>query len=236
LGKDLVDWVIARRISGDFTFDSYFTNADLLHHIHDHGRAYVGDLKANRTVSVEGQDWKVSEWITSRLKPLARTKFTVGGVTQWYFTKVIRLPKVAHPVRILVLWAEQWAERPRKILITNRIYWEAHRILKGYRRRWTGTETFHRDGKQHLGMGDCQLRTGAGQTRHMHLVVLAYTALMRQLRHDRAQEWAHMRLTTIGEACRQMARETLAQTLAWVVEQVHAGRPFDDIKHALALP
>jgi hypothetical protein len=236
LAKDLVDWVVEHRIPGDFAFDSYFTNVELLHHIHGHGRAYVGDLKSNRTVIVEGRDWKVSEWIASQLKPLARIKFTVGGVTQWYFTTSVRLPKVTHPVRILVLWTDQWAERPRKILITNRTCWEAHRILKGYRRRWTGTETFHRDGKQHLGMGDCQLRTGAGQTRHMHLVVLAYTALMRQLRHDRAQDWAHMRLTTIGEACRLIARETLAQTLAWVVDQVQVGRPFDEIKHALALP
>jgi DDE superfamily endonuclease len=236
LAKDLVDWVVERHIPGAFTFDSYFTNAELLPHIHGHGRAYVGDLKANRTIVVDGKDWKASEWITSQLGPFARTEFTVGGVTQWHFTKAIRIPKVAHPVRILVLWADQWAERPSKILITNRTFWEAHRVLKGYRRRWTGTETFHRDGKQHLGMGECQLRTGAGQTRHMHLVVLAYTALMRQLKHDRAQDWAHVRLTTIGESCRLIARETLAKTLAWVVEQVQAGRPFDDVKHALALP
>src|SRR4051812_17404692 len=75
-------------------------------------------------------------------------------------------------------------------------YWEVQRILKTYRKRWTGTETFHRDGKQHLGMGDCQLRSGESQTRHMYLVFLAYSALMGQLRHDRAQEWAHARLTT----------------------------------------
>jgi len=105
----------------------------------------------------------------------------------WYFTKSVRLPKVAHPVRILVLWADQWAERPSKILIPDRTFWGAHRILKGYQRRWTGTETFHRGGKQPLGMGDCHLRMGAGQTRHLHVVVLVYTALMRPLRHDRAE-------------------------------------------------
>ncbi len=58
--------------------------------------------------------------------------------------------------------------------MTNRVTWEVGRILGVYRERWTGTETFHRDGKQELGMGDCQLRNGHGQTRHMYLVMLAY--------------------------------------------------------------
>jgi hypothetical protein len=39
-----------------------------------------------------------------------------------------------------------------------------------------GQRIFQWDRKQHLGMGECQLRDGLGQTRHMHLVVLAYTA------------------------------------------------------------
>jgi hypothetical protein len=30
-------------------------------------------------------------------------------------------------------------------------------MLLVYRHRWTGTETFHRDGKQQLGLGDCQM-------------------------------------------------------------------------------
>lgn len=85
-------------------------------------------------------------------------------------------------------------------------------------------------------MGDCQLRNGEGQTRHMHLVVLAYTALMRQVKHDRAHEWAHMRLTTIGESCRLIARETLAKTLAWVVDRTREGMSLPDIKRHLALP
>lgn len=104
--------------------------------------------------------------------------------------------------------------------VTNRVAWEVCRILQVYRHRWTGTETFHRDGKQELGMGDCQLRDGQGQTRHMYLVMLAYSLLMNQLRQDRAKEWALCRLTTIGEACRAMLRETLRTTLAWTIEQV----------------
>jgi hypothetical protein len=89
-----------------------------------------------------------------------------------------------------------------------------------YRYRWTGTETFHRDGKQELGMGACPLRGGQGQTRHMHLVMLAYTTLMRELKSSRAKEWTRERLTTIGQACRAVANETLATTLRWTISEI----------------
>ena len=105
-----------------------------------------------------------------------------------------------------------------------------------YRHRWTGTETFHRDGKQELGLGDCQLRDVQGQTRHMYLVMLAYSLLMSQLRQGRAHEWALHRLTTIGEACRAMLRENLRTTLAWVIEQVtEKEQPFDHVIAQLGL-
>jgi hypothetical protein len=236
LCKELIDWVVEQAIPGDFTFDSYFTNAEILNHIDSKQRSYVGDLKFNRTITVDGKDWKASEWVKTQLGPLCRRKTSVAGKEQWYFTKSIRIPGVRHVVRIVVLWKQQRDAEPRKMLITNRTYWEVHRILKTYRKRWTGTETFHRDGKQHLGMGACQLRSGESQTRHMYLVFLAYSALMGQLRHDRAQEWAHVRLTTIGESCRAMFRETLGKTIAWVVEQIQQGQSLPEIKAHLALP
>jgi DDE superfamily endonuclease len=236
LCKELVDWVVAHDIPGDFTFDSYFTNVDILNHINGYERNYVGDLKFNRTITVDGKDWKASEWVKTQLGPLCRRKTTVDGKVQWFFTKSIRIPGVNHTVRIVVLWKQQRDAEATKILITNRTYWEVHRILKTYRKRWTGTETFHRDGKQHLGMGACQLRNGEGQTRHMYLVFLAYSALMGQLRQDRAQEWAHARLTTIGESCRAMLRETLGKTVAWVVQQAQHGQSLSAIKTHLALP
>jgi hypothetical protein len=96
-----------------------------------------------------------------------------------------------------------------------------NRILKTYRYRWTGTETFHRDGKQELGMGDCQLRSGQGQTRHMYLVMLAYTLLMRELKASRAKAWAVERLTTIGQACRAVTHEMLEATLRWAITEIN---------------
>jgi len=43
-------------------------------------------------------------------------------------------------------------------------------------------------------------------------------------------------LTTIGESCRLVLRETLAKTLAWAIDRTKEGCSFADIKQQLALP
>ena len=68
-------------------------------------------------------------------------------------------------------------------------------------------------------MGDGQLRSGEGQTRHRYLVMLTHSLLMARMRQGRARDWAHSVLTTIGEACRAVSGETLSKTISWAVEQ-----------------
>jgi len=237
----LVDWVCEHEIPGDFTFDSYFTNAEILNHIHGkkdrfgRPRGYVGDLKFNRKICWKGGELRAEE-MAGQIDPDSRKPFKRGRKQQWYFTTSIRIPNVEHKVRIVIIWDKKRDREPRKILITNRVAWEVIRILQVYRYRWTGTETLHRDGKQELGMGDCQLRDGQGQTRHMYLVMLAYTLLMAQLKQARAKEWASCKLTTIGEACRAVLRETLRSTLDWAIEQVtDYGRSRDHVMVHLRL-
>ena len=64
---DLVDWVCERQIPGDFTMDSYFTNAEILNHINGktdsvgRSRGYVGDLKSNRKLEWKGKIIKANE-------------------------------------------------------------------------------------------------------------------------------------------------------------------------------
>lgn len=238
---ELIDWVCQRKIPGDFAFDSYFTNAEILNHIHEkkdesgRSRGYVGDLKFNRKLESKGKIIKAND-LAASIPASDRKEMRIGDKRQWYFTVTVRIPGVNHKVRIVIIWRYKNDEEPRKILVTNRITWEVSRIVRVYLHRWTGTETFHRDGKQQLGLGDCQLRDFQGQTRHMYLVMLAYSLLTSQLRQGRAREWALQRLTTIGEACRAMIRENLRSTLAWVIEQVaEKERPFDHVVAQLGL-
>jgi len=215
---ELVDWVVERQIPGTFAFDSYFTNAPVCNHIAQHERAYGGDLKFNRKVWFGGVELRADE-MAAQIAPGDRKKVTVGNRTQWYFTKKIWLPEYTHAVRIGMLWNQWNGKEPVKILITNQTHWEVTRVLRGYGQRWTGPETLPRDGKQHLGLGACQLRSGEGQTRHLYLVLLVHSLLMAHLRQGRARAWATETLTTIGEACRAVLRETLGKTISWAIER-----------------
>lgn len=215
---ELIDWVVGQQIPGTFAFDSYFTNAPSCNHIAGHGRAYVGDLKFNRKVWFHGTELRADE-MAAQIAVGDRKKVTVGERTQWYFTKKIWLPEYTHAVRVVILWDHGNGKEPVKILITNQTHWEVTRVVRGYGQRWTGTETLHRDGKQHLGLGDCQLRSGEGQTRHLYLVLLVHSLLVAQLRQGRARAWATETLTTIGEACRAVLRETLGKTISWAIER-----------------
>ena len=238
---ELIDWVCERNIPGDFTMDCYFTSAEVLNHVHaktdrfGRPRGYVGDLKTNRNLEWKGRIIKASD-LAASIPPEDRKELRQGDRRQWYFTATVRIPDVKHKVRIVILWRYRHDPEPIKILVTNRITWEVTRILQVYRYRWTGTETFHRDGKQQLGMGDCQLRDPQGQTRHMYLVVLAYSLLMSELKQGRAKEWALHRLMTICEACRAMLKETLRTTLSWAIEQITRWeQPYEHVVAQLGL-
>jgi hypothetical protein len=58
-----------------------------------------------------------------------------------------------------------------------------------YWHRWTGLEIFHHDGKQRLELGDYQVHSGEGQTRHVYLVRATYNLLMCSLHQNRPQDW-----------------------------------------------
>ena len=183
---------------------------------------YVGDLKFNRKLTFKGKEQQAVEFAHT-IPPEDRKSVTVDGVKQWYLTVCVKMPNVSHKVRVVILWRYKNDAEPRKILVANKIHWNAERIIGTYRGRWTGTETPYfsntdRDGKQEL--GDCQMRDGVGQTRHTYCVFLAYSLLVRELDKTSVSDWACVKLTTIGESCRALLRESVRTMIGWIVGEV----------------
>jgi uncharacterized protein YndB with AHSA1/START domain len=191
----------------------------VLNHIQSTKRAYVGDLKLNRKLVYDGREQSLQA-VARQIPWQAKKPIRVGNRRYWYFRKQMRIPDVTHPIRIVLCWKERDDAEASKALVSHRLLWEVMRLVLVYRHRGTGTETFHRDGKQELGLGDCQVRNGEGQTRHVSLVSAAYSLLMHALHQNRPQEWARTRLTTIGEACRAVKGELLAQLVDWIVDKL----------------
>jgi len=228
---ELVDWCQANGVHGCFTFDSFYTCAEIQNHINSlknedgSERGYVGDLKFNRKLTFKGVEQQAVEFAHT-IPPSDRKPVTVDGIKQWYLSVCVKMPNLDHKVRVVILWKYKNDAEPRKILVTNKIHWNAERIIETYRGRWTGTETFHRDGKQELGLGDCQLRDGTGQTRHVYCVFLAYSLLVRHLDKTSVSGWAGVKLTTIGESCRALLRGSIRTMIGWIVEQLEEARSF----------
>jgi len=175
-------------------------------------------LKLNRQVGYAEREQKLQE--EAQQSPWeAKKPVRMGSRRSWYFSKQMRIPDVRHPVRIVLFGRERDDTEARKALVSNRLGWEVIRIVLGYRHRWTGTETFPRDGKQQLGLGACQGRRGEGQPRHVYLVSTAYSLLMRSWQQVRPPDWARRTLTTSGAACRAGKAETLERVIDWMVEK-----------------
>jgi hypothetical protein len=216
---ELIDAAVQRAMPGDFTCDSSCTSTQVLNHIQSKQRAYVGDVQRNRKVVYAGREQKLQE-VAQQMPWAAKKPVRMGRRRYWYFSKQMRIPDVTHLGRMVLCWRERDDAEASKALVSNRLGWEVMRLVLVYRHRWTGTATFHRAGKQQLGLGDCQVRSGEGQPRHVYLVSTAYSLLRRSLQQVRPQHWARRTLTTIGDACRAVKAETLERVIDWMVEKL----------------
>lgn len=251
LFRELVGWCHENAIPGTFTFDSHFSSNEDLNYINslknDDGtsRAYVGDIMSNRTIIFKGVKQQISEFAKT-IPPKDRKPMTIVGGdgkkrVQYYLSVTVKMPGLDHKTRIVIIWKEQGDTDAVKYLVTNRIHWNGEKIVGAYRYRWTGTETFHRDGKQELGLGDCQLRDGVGQTRHTYMVMLAHSLLVRELGNGSLSEWCRVKLTTVGEACRELLSESIRSMVGWIMDElnialdVSMGKRFDCLLGRLGL-
>jgi len=231
LFRELVGWCHDCCIPGTFVFDSHYSSKENLNYINSlktedgKSRAYVGDLMSNRIIIHKGVDQQINVFATT-IPPADRRPMKITGAdgkerTQYFLTVCVKMPGLDHKVRIVVIWKDRDDTEAVKYLVTNRIHWNGEKIVEAYRYRWTGTETFHRDGKQELGLGDCQLRNGVGQTRHTYMVMLAHSLLVRELGNGSLREWCRVKLTTVGEACRALLRESIRSMVGWVMDEMH---------------
>ena len=154
----------------------------------------------------------------------------INGIVYWGFSTTGVIPSIGK-VRLVISFSNAKLEGSYGIRVTNRIDWEAKRIITGYLERWP-IETFYQDSKQYLGVGEYQMRKMLAIQNHGYLVFLSYSLLHLDIMNSSLEKGKN-RLQTIGEACRQQSQALVKSLVLWVHRQLSKGIRMETIMDTL---
>jgi len=209
-------------------FDSWYLCPKLAEYIASLGLDWISEAKSNRMVWIARKRMSLAEYAAS-LPTEAFREAEIYGRRYWYFSRCLWMSKlgkvrvaIAYPSTALRASDNAALEGEPKFLVTNRLDWEKHKILRTYTWRWE-IEAFYREVKQHLGLEDYQLRGLRGILRHWCLVLVAYSFLKLSGWRDKLVGYLAYQLGSIGARCRLVAGQVLQGFIFWVCEQVKRG-------------
>lgn len=193
------------------------------------GFGFLSPLKSNRTVYYQGKKYKVSD-LTKRVSyadyqevEIKERRFSLTSV-------VVEIPKMGKVCLVLNKEIEQdkkvedLVDQSPERLINTSLDWSAEKSLSTYLLR-AATENFYRDSKQHLGLGQYQMRKLEGIIRHWHLVFTAYILLILISLKSSLKGSPK----TIGQACNWTRQLFFKELLIWSHQQGKMGKTIESV-------
>jgi len=195
-----------------YLFDSWFAHdSSLPEHIESYGKDWIGPLRSNRKVTYAGEEISVDA-LEERID---KTDREIDDETYHIWTK--KLP-VSQLGKLKVVIAEKETDEdeknPVKYLATNKIDAPTAHIIGSYSMRWR-IETFFEDSKQDLGLGDCEMQTDEGASRHWHLLMAAYS-LVRLDPDSSALGTVRSKASSLRANLEHSLKEAVYNLLSWV--------------------
>lgn len=175
LAQQLINWAVKQGIPFQtVVFDSWFFCKELVDHIESLGKDWIGMSRSNRKLTVKGKQFTCGRYAATLNPTTLRTTKVKGGQFNIQSLQA-RLPSLRRgkkTIRLVVSF-----EQPRKggeerkpvFLVSNRKDIRPERLLRAYQVRWN-IETFFKDAKSHLGLGEYQMRKLNGIKSHWCLV------------------------------------------------------------------
>jgi hypothetical protein len=210
-------------------FDSWYLNKTVAEGCHKKGYPYISQSKNNRTIYVEGKKFSAAQYAKrQRGRALKSTTYTPRAQSSPVKAKslVVRLNQLGK-VRFVVSRNEKGEY---VFLVTDHLALPMVEVIRRYDIRWD-IECYFRDAKQHLGLGDYQMRSLQGIVRHLYTVMIACILLV-QLKLSLPEAQA---CETIGKLClyvRQIVYRSSLRTIfkysrtkegrTWLSEQLLA--------------
>ena len=230
LAAELIESFRAPRgVRVSVVFDSWYLNPTVGDSCHKKGYPYISQSKNNRTIYVEGEKFSAAQYAKrQRGLALKSTTYTPRAQSSPVKAKslLVRLNQLGK-VRFIVSRNEK---REYVFLVTDHLALPMVEVIRRYDVRWD-IECYFRDAKQHLGLGDYQMRSLHGIVRHLYTVMVACILLV-QLKLSLAEAQA---CETIGKLClhvRQIVYRSSLRTIfkysrtkegrTWLTEQLLA--------------
>jgi DDE superfamily endonuclease len=235
LAIDLVEEAIGRKVPfGVVVFDTWYLAEDLVRVLARRRKDWISLLKKNRRLETasfhlrDANGWTLKlpgpHIAVEELVPLipanAYSPVKISEDIYWCFTLTVRVPGLGK-VRIVVSFEHESLTGRSVVLVTNRVDWNAAKIIRLYLQRWP-TETFYQDSKGHLGFNEYRMRSAEAIGKHWCLVSVAYS-LLHLTCLPSVPDRTRGLIQTIGDACRQQGRAVLQRLLMFVHDQLSHG-------------
>ncbi len=196
LAAELIEGFQAPRgVRVSVVFDSWYLNKTIVDRCHQKGYPYISQSKNNRTIYVEVKKFSAAQYAKrQRGRALKPTTYTPRAQSRPVKAKslVVRLNQLGK-VRFVVSRNER---REYVFLVTDHLRLPMVEVIRRYDIRWD-IECYFRDAKQHLGLGEYQMRSLQGIVTHLCAVMIACILLV-QLKLSLAEARV---CETIGELC-----------------------------------
>jgi SRSO17 transposase len=157
-------------------FDAWYMSKELVDFLSSRSLVWLSSAKSNRLIQVDDTWISLSSYAKSLSKQLFKHINTLVGEHRfkWLFETTMVMKNIG--LVKLVILRERRNSKTCTFLVSNNTGLDGLQVLEYYKKRWS-IEVFHRDCKQHLGMGEYQVRGLDAVVIHLHLVILAYTLL-----------------------------------------------------------
>jgi hypothetical protein len=155
--------------------DSWYCTKEIFDFLDSEGIQYIIASKSNRIFFYRGKRRKINEF-TKTIRQAGMVKkdgyeYQVKSVMAYFEDLGVKRLVFVRKRKIGEMFYDKWNS-----LITNIEDVSDETIIHFYGNRFS-IDCFHKEAKQHLGLGKSQLRKRRGVVRHLHLVAVAYCLL-----------------------------------------------------------
>ena len=172
----------------------------LIQDIRSRGLKYILGARVTNNISI---DRKKRISIEDYLQMLTDNDFKIYIIDgEVYFLHTVEISERGVGKEKLLISYKAGDEENIRVNVTNLMQHSDNSLLYLLLKRWK-IEVWHRDGKQYLGLEDCQVRKFSAIQKVVCAIFVAYTQLI-LMKEDRLLKPLKRTLKTIGEGCRYL--------------------------------